>query len=165
VREECPSGGRQLDAALRPIEQGDAELLLELADLLAQRRLRDSHPRGGAAEVQLLRDGEEVAQVPELHRGVDTRAARGSGDVSICCLVAGRDFADVDGHWARVCEIGPRSALLVRPDQHVAWRAPDAAADPDRRLRDALSRRRRRGSARGPNDHAGSCVHPPHPAR
>jgi hypothetical protein len=67
VSEERTARGRQLDAALRPVEEHDSELLLELADLLAQRRLRDPHPRGRAAEVQLLRDGDEVAEVAELH--------------------------------------------------------------------------------------------------
>jgi 2,4-dichlorophenol 6-monooxygenase len=51
-------------------------------------------------------------------------------DVPIHCLVAGRDFEDPDGHWASVCEIEADGALLVRPDQHVAWRARSAPVDP-----------------------------------
>src|SRR5262245_43430058 len=50
------------------MEQGDAQLLLQLPDLLTQGRLRDAQAGGGAAEVQLLGDGQEVAQVAELHR-------------------------------------------------------------------------------------------------
>jgi hypothetical protein len=34
--EECLAGGCELDAATRSLEQGDAELLLEAADLVAQ---------------------------------------------------------------------------------------------------------------------------------
>ena len=49
-----------------PFEQLHAELQLELADRLRQRRLRDAKARGRATEVQLLEDREEVAQVPEL---------------------------------------------------------------------------------------------------
>ena len=45
-----------------------AELALELADLLRQRRLGDVQPIGGPAEVQLLGDGPEVAKMPQLHR-------------------------------------------------------------------------------------------------
>jgi hypothetical protein len=68
VLEKRAACGCELDAALRPVEEGDPELLLELANLLAEWGLRDLDPRGGATEVQFLRDGEEVAEVPELHR-------------------------------------------------------------------------------------------------
>jgi 2,4-dichlorophenol 6-monooxygenase len=54
------------------------------------------------------------------------------------CLVAGRDFTDPERHWESVCEIGPSGALLVRPDQHVAWRAPEAVSDPAAALSAAL---------------------------
>ena len=47
-------------------QQLAAELVLELADLLAQRRLGDVQPGGRAAEVQLLGDGHEVAQLAQL---------------------------------------------------------------------------------------------------
>jgi 2,4-dichlorophenol 6-monooxygenase len=60
------------------------------------------------------------------------------GDVPVHCLVAGRDFDDPDGHWASVCGIGADGALLVRPDQHVAWRAGSAPADPTTALAAAL---------------------------
>jgi len=66
--EERGSGRRERDAALAPVEEGDAELLLELADLLAYRRLSDVQTLRSLAEVQLLRDGDEVPQMPELHR-------------------------------------------------------------------------------------------------
>jgi len=56
-------------------------------------------------------------------------AADGCTAAPVRCLVAGRDFVDVDGHWARVCEIGADGALLVRPDQHVAWRAREMPLD------------------------------------
>jgi 2,4-dichlorophenol 6-monooxygenase len=51
---------------------------------------------------------------------------------------AGRDFADADGQWARVSAIGPEGALLVRPDQHVAWRTPTAPSEPAVSLAKAL---------------------------
>ena len=55
------------DASLGPVEQPDAELLLELADLLADRGLRHVQALRRAAEVQLLRDRDEVPQVTEFH--------------------------------------------------------------------------------------------------
>ena len=61
--EQHLAGGRELDAARGAVEQRLAELGLEAADLLRERRLRDVQPRGGAAEVPLLGDGDEVAQV------------------------------------------------------------------------------------------------------
>jgi 2,4-dichlorophenol 6-monooxygenase len=54
------------------------------------------------------------------------------------CLVEGRDFTDPDGHWRRVCEIGSDGALLVRPDQHVAWRATQAPANRTGMLAEAV---------------------------
>ena len=65
--EQHLAGGSELDAAGGAVEQRLAELGLEAADLLRERRLRDVQPRSGAAEVPLLGDGDEVAQVPELH--------------------------------------------------------------------------------------------------
>ena len=60
-------GVGQVDPARGPVQQGDAELGLELADLLGQRRLGHVQPFGGPPEVPLLGDGHEVAQVAELH--------------------------------------------------------------------------------------------------
>ena len=57
----------QVDAPSRAGEQGDAELGLELADLLRQRRLRHVEAFGGPAEVPLLGDGDEVAEVAQFH--------------------------------------------------------------------------------------------------
>ncbi len=49
----------------------------------------------------------------------------------------------VDAHlpdeWRSTCRLGPNGALLVRPDQHVAWRAIDLPADPAGELADALT--------------------------
>ena len=49
------------------VEEPHAELGLELADLLADGRLRHVQALGGAAEMQLLRDRDEVPQVSQLH--------------------------------------------------------------------------------------------------
>lgn len=46
---------------------------------------------------------------------------------------------DHAGDWARVREIGDTGCLLVRPDHHVAWRAPKLTADPAADLSRVLS--------------------------
>jgi hypothetical protein len=57
---------RERDAPRRADEQVAAELLLERAGLRRERRLGDMQPLSRSAEVQLLRYGKEVAQVPQL---------------------------------------------------------------------------------------------------
>ncbi|OHV01898.1 FAD-dependent monooxygenase [Mycobacterium talmoniae] len=47
--------------------------------------------------------------------------------------------SDVDGAWAAVTGLAPEGALLVRPDDFVAWRADARPADPDKDLHHALS--------------------------
>src|SRR3712207_8129111 len=49
-------------------EEQEPELLLQRLDLLAERRLRDVEPRRRAPEMQLVRDAQEIAQVPQLDR-------------------------------------------------------------------------------------------------
>jgi hypothetical protein len=43
-----------------------AERALETGDRLRERWLADEQPRGRAAEVELLRDRDEIAELPEL---------------------------------------------------------------------------------------------------
>lgn len=50
-------------------------------------------------------------------------SAEAASQSSLRVLVEGRDFADVGDHWESLRGIGPQGALLVRPDQHVAWRS------------------------------------------
>jgi 2,4-dichlorophenol 6-monooxygenase len=40
------------------------------------------------------------------------------------------DYEDHVGDWHHIREIRDAGCLIVRPDHHVAWRSPDAAADP-----------------------------------
>jgi hypothetical protein len=66
-REGGPRLG-QRDHPARTLEQRDAELLLEPADGLRQRGLRQMQARCSAPEMQLLADGDEVPEVSKLHR-------------------------------------------------------------------------------------------------
>src|SRR6266540_1931573 len=65
--EEGPTGVRQRDSAIRPMEETDAELALEVADLLTERRLRDVQALRGSTEMQLFGDRHEVPEVTKLH--------------------------------------------------------------------------------------------------
>ncbi|MCY1182798.1 hypothetical protein D9M73_233760 [compost metagenome] len=65
--EEQPPGRGQGDAAVGAVEQARADFLFQRLDLLAQRRLGNAQLSGGAAEMQLLGDGDEVTQVTQLH--------------------------------------------------------------------------------------------------
>jgi 2,4-dichlorophenol 6-monooxygenase len=50
------------------------------------------------------------------------------------------EYDDVLGHWTQLREIGDGGCLLVRPDQHIAFRAADLADQPQDTLRAALTR-------------------------
>jgi hypothetical protein len=69
------------------LEQGKAERILELADRLTERRLRHVQPLGGAMEVQLLGDGDELAQQPRLdHRACSCLASPARLAITRCGL-------------------------------------------------------------------------------
>jgi 2,4-dichlorophenol 6-monooxygenase len=48
-------------------------------------------------------------------------------------------WQDFTGDWARAREVRDSGVLLVRPDQHVAWRAEERADDPAAELRRVLA--------------------------
>jgi 2,4-dichlorophenol 6-monooxygenase len=50
-----------------------------------------------------------------------------------------RDFEDHTGEWARAREISDGGCLLVRPDQHVAFRSMTASAHAEKELASALN--------------------------
>jgi 2,4-dichlorophenol 6-monooxygenase len=43
-------------------------------------------------------------------------------EVSVVSIGEGGDYQDIDGRWAELSQVGPNGAVLVRPDNHVAWR-------------------------------------------
>jgi hypothetical protein len=47
----------------------------------------------------------------------------------VAVVTVGRDVDDADGTWTRLLALDPVGAILVRPDQHVAWRAEHGVAD------------------------------------
>jgi hypothetical protein len=49
------------------MEQSDADLLLQLPDLLAEGRLGNIQSSGRPAEMKLLGNGDEIMEVPKFH--------------------------------------------------------------------------------------------------
>ena len=68
------------------------------------------------------------------------RAVEQSGAVGLSHVRIGGDAKPIDDGWAACCGIGAGGALLVRPDQHVAWRAAALPERPTDALRMALER-------------------------
>ena len=66
MREQQPAGGGELDLAAVAVEQLGAEVALQQADLLRQRRLRDVEALRRPAEVQLLGDHDERAEAAKV---------------------------------------------------------------------------------------------------
>jgi 2,4-dichlorophenol 6-monooxygenase len=50
-----------------------------------------------------------------------------------------RDYEDYVGDWARAREVHDSGCVLVRPDQHVAWRSQAITADPAGELRRVMA--------------------------
>ena len=69
LAQEPMARGRQHDARARPLEERDADFLLELTNMPTQGRLGDMESLRGPCEVQLLGDSNEGAQMAEIHRG------------------------------------------------------------------------------------------------
>jgi hypothetical protein len=68
LEQELPGLG-QLELVRRPVQQFDAELLLEQLHLATQRGLRDVEPVSCASEVALPRDRDEVLEATKVgHR-------------------------------------------------------------------------------------------------
>ena len=56
-------------------------------------------------------------------------ALGGVRDVPVAHVRVGVDATPPDEAWRTTCGVEPDGALLVRPDQHVAWRAPSLPGD------------------------------------
>ncbi|WP_422019462.1 FAD-dependent oxidoreductase [Roseibium sp.] len=59
-------------------------------------------------------------------------------DIAVHVIGPRHNYVDHTGDWARANEITDRGCVLVRPDQHVAWRSEGMAADPAGEIRRVL---------------------------
>jgi 2,4-dichlorophenol 6-monooxygenase len=59
--------------------------------------------------------------------------------MSVVTIGPGCDIEDPFGYWATAREVEDDGCILVRPDQHVAWRSTSAAADPVAALRKVMT--------------------------
>jgi 2,4-dichlorophenol 6-monooxygenase len=82
-------------------------------------------------------DGFTLVSFGEHDRWAEAVAA--AAPIPVSQVRVREDVRDPDGGWADVCEVGSGGALLVRPDQHVAWRSQSAPDDPVAALRGALA--------------------------
>jgi 2,4-dichlorophenol 6-monooxygenase len=73
-------------------------------------------------------------------RAAEQAAASVGVAVRTVVVAPGTDTADLYFDWARIREVDEGGAVLVRPDKHVAWRAPALPEEPGTRLREALLR-------------------------
>ncbi len=65
--QERPPGLGQLHAVGQALQQRSAELTLQRADLLGERRLGDREPLGGARERPLFDDRQQVGDLAQIH--------------------------------------------------------------------------------------------------
>ena len=65
--QERMSGFGQFYSPLAAHKEHHAQVFLQLADLTAQRRLRDVQVLGGLPEIEVLGDGDEVTNVTQFH--------------------------------------------------------------------------------------------------
>src|SRR5207248_1821943 len=110
--EQSRPGRRQLDPARRPDKQHQPKLTLQLTDRPRERRLRHVQTLRRPPEMQLLRNGDEITQLPQLNRNVHA--------------------ADTD----RSAEPAPARARKSPPLSHETWSLGRARDCPRRALAD-----------------------------
>ena len=68
MADQLRAGGSRRHRLAGALEQRHAEKFLELAHLHGQRRLANAAGLGGAAEMLVLGQGEQIAKVAQVHR-------------------------------------------------------------------------------------------------
>jgi 2,4-dichlorophenol 6-monooxygenase len=111
--------------------------------------LPSTRPGGRLPHAWVTRDGRRVSTLDLVAPGrwllvtsspawADAGAGLGDGPLPLDVVLVGRDVSDTTGAWEAVSGIGGAGAILVRPDQHIAWRSQDGAEDAGRVLATAV---------------------------
>ena len=115
------AGVGQEDVARAPLDEGDAELLLELHDLGRQRRLADEARLGGPAEMAVVGHGDQVLEIAQVHRSPPCHRLRSAGRGGL----TGSRFARQSVHADLATRCGSGAEVRIR------WsKALSAAVDP-----------------------------------
>ncbi|MDW3849341.1 FAD-dependent oxidoreductase [Micromonospora sp. BRA006-A] len=121
-------------------------------DLLEDPELAQARPGSRAPHVPVRHGDREISLLDLFGRdhvlllgspGTPWRAAAekqaAALGVPLPVYAFGADLTDHTGEAARRYDLGPDTAVLVRPDGYVVWRALSRPDDPERALRDALT--------------------------
>lgn len=100
------------------------------------RRL-STHDLAGAGTSFVLISGPEATPWCEAATQVSEKF---SIPIVVARIGIGAEYADVDGRWGTVRQITDEGAILVRPDNHVAWRSTSGSENPAEILANAVSR-------------------------
>jgi putative polyketide hydroxylase len=73
-------------------------------------------------------------------KAADAASKSLSLSLDVRTIGADADIRDVDGRWAELTALAPDAALLVRPDDFVAWRADTLPESPESALNQAMCR-------------------------
>jgi 2-polyprenyl-6-methoxyphenol hydroxylase-like FAD-dependent oxidoreductase len=141
----CYERGALVPDGTRPPDSGDAVI-----DYVPTAR-----PGHRAPHLPLERDGREISTLDLFDRsftllvGPQAGPWREAGRAAAARLGAplqgftvgpGGDLRDPNGRWLDLYGVGPRGAVLVRPDGHVGWRCADQRGDAGAELDRALAR-------------------------
>lgn len=111
--------------------------LLPHAWIIRAGRILSTHDLTGSAGSFVLIIGPKAEQWRAAATAV---AEKLSVSINTVAIGIGAEYTAVDDRWSRVREIADEGAILVRPDNHVAWRSRGAAANPTGELAGALGR-------------------------
>jgi hypothetical protein len=112
--------------------------------------LPSGRPGGRMPHAWLVRDGKRISTLDLLeldsftlittsHNDAWAAAASAVSDVPLQYVALDTMQLSDEARWLEESGIGSEGALLVRPDQHVAWRAPSLPKDASSVLREVLA--------------------------
>jgi 2,4-dichlorophenol 6-monooxygenase len=112
--------------------------------------LPSGRPGGRMPQAWLMRDGKRISTLDLLeldsftllttsHNDAWAAAASAVSDVPLRYVALDPEQLSDEARWVEESGIGSDGALLIRPDQHVAWRAPSLPKDTSSVLREVIA--------------------------